>query len=112
MSSIEATRLLMQMRQMSLDAAGAGTGPAASGPASRAAQPLDFSRAIKGALADVNEMQLNAQQLATQFEAGAPGVDITRVMLEVQKAGLAFRAMTEVRNKLVSAYQEVMNMPM
>lgn len=112
MSSIEATRLLMQMRQMSLDAAGGSAGAGAAGPAARAAQPQDFTRAIKGALADVNAMQLNAQQLATQFEAGTPGVDITRVMLEVQKAGLAFRAMTEVRNKLVSAYQEVMNMPM
>jgi flagellar hook-basal body complex protein FliE len=109
MSSIEATRLLMQMRQMSLDAAGAKPNVA---PTAGAAQPQDFARAIKSAMADVNELQVNAQQLATSFESGVAGVDITRVMLEVQKAGLAFRAMTEVRNKLVVAYQEVMNMPM
>lgn len=108
MSSIEATRLLMQMRQMSLEATRAAP-PAGE---SRAAQPADFAQAIKGAVTEVNRMQSGAQELAAAFETGAPGVDITRVMLEVQKAGIAFRAMTEVRNKLVAAYQDVMNMPM
>jgi len=108
MSSIEATRLLMQMRQMSLEAARAA--PAVG--ESRAVQPRDFAQAIKGAIADVNKLQIGAEQLATNFESGVAGVDITRVMLEVQKAGIAFRAMTEVRNKLVAAYQDVMNMPM
>jgi len=56
-------------------------------------------------------LQLPATSLGEAFEGGAPGVDITRVMVEAQKASLAFRAMTEVRNRLVSAYQEVMNMP-
>ena len=41
---------------------------------------------------------------------GDKSVDLTKVMLEVQKAELAFRAMTEVRNKLVDAYTQVMNM--
>jgi flagellar hook-basal body complex protein FliE len=48
--------------------------------------------------------------LSASYEAGDKSVDLTKVMLEVQKAGLAFRAMTEVRNKLVDAYQQVMNM--
>ena len=42
--------------------------------------------------------------------AGDKRVDITKVMLEVQKASLAFHAMTEVRNKLVDAYTTVMGM--
>ncbi|MGH8314875.1 MAG: flagellar hook-basal body complex protein FliE, partial [Steroidobacterales bacterium] len=50
--------------------------------------------------------------MAAAFESGAKDVDIAQVMIEVQKAGLAFRAMTEVRNKLVQAYQDVMNMPL
>jgi len=108
MSSIEATRLLMQMRQLSLDAARA----AAPAGESRSVHPTDFTQAIKGAVTEVNRMQNGARELAAAFETGAPGVDITRVMLEVQKAGIAFRAMTEVRNKLVAAYQDVMNMPM
>jgi len=108
MSSIEATRLLMQMRQMSLEAARAA--PRAG--ESQTVQPGDFAQAVKGAVAEVNRMQNGARELAAAFETGASGVDITRVMLEVQKAGIAFRAMTEVRNKLVAAYQDVMNMPM
>jgi len=44
------------------------------------------------------------------YESGDKSVDLTRVMLEVQKADLAFRAMTQVRNKLLDAYTQVMNM--
>ena len=58
------------------------------------------------------EMQKGAESMAAAFETGAKDVDIAQVMIEVQKAGLAFRAMTEVRNKLVQAYQDVMNMPL
>ena len=40
----------------------------------------------------------------------APGVDLARVMIETQKSAVSFRALTEVRNRLVSAYQDIMNM--
>jgi len=40
-----------------------------------------------------------------------PGVELSQVMLEAQKASVSFRATVEVRNRLVSAYQEIMNMP-
>ena len=107
MNNVEATRLLLEMRSLALKAQQA--------PSVEAAPPgapaLQFGAAMKSAVNQVNAAQQNAEALATAFEAGEPGVDLTRVMLEVQKAGLAFRAMTEVRNKLVSAYQEVMNMP-
>ena len=108
MNNVDATRLLLEMRALALKAqqAPALEATAASGPPA-----LQFGAAMKAAVNEVNAVQQNAQALATAFEAGEPGVDLTRVMLEVQKAGLAFRAMTEVRNKLVSAYQEVMNMP-
>ena len=55
-------------------------------------------------------MQNQATALAEAYEGGDKNIDLTKVMLEVQKAGLAFRAMTEVRNKLVDAYTQVMNM--
>jgi flagellar hook-basal body complex protein FliE len=58
----------------------------------------------------VATMQNHATALASAYEAGDKSVDLTNVMLEVQKASLAFHAMTEVRNKLVDAYQQVMNM--
>jgi flagellar hook-basal body complex protein FliE len=55
-------------------------------------------------------MQNQANSLASAYEAGDKSVDLTKVMLEVQKADLAFRAMTQVRNKLIDAYTQVMNM--
>ena len=55
-------------------------------------------------------MQNQATALAQAYETGDKSVDLTRVMLEVQKADLAFHAMTEVRNKLLDAYTQVMNM--
>jgi flagellar hook-basal body complex protein FliE len=66
---------------------------------------------LKGQVDNVARMQNGAQALANAYEAGDKNVDLTRVMLEAQKASLAFHAMTEVRNKLVEAYTQVMNMP-
>ena len=59
----------------------------------------------------MNQAQQQASTLATQFERGVPGVELPQVMLEMQKASVSFRAITEVRNKFVDAYQTIMNMP-
>ncbi|HHH13122.1 MAG TPA: flagellar hook-basal body complex protein FliE, partial [Thiolapillus brandeum] len=58
----------------------------------------------------VNELQQNATAMATAFEKGDPNVDLAEVMVELQKASVSFTAMVEVRNKLLTAYQDVMNM--
>jgi flagellar hook-basal body complex protein FliE len=55
-------------------------------------------------------MQNQASSLAQAYEGGDKSVDLSKVMLEVQKADLAFRAMAQVRNKLLDAYTQVMNM--
>jgi flagellar hook-basal body complex protein FliE len=110
MPAIDTTRLLMELRSLAAEAQrapGVGAAPSEAGPGAAA----DFGTVLKASIAEVNALQLNATGLATAFEQGQPGIDITRVMVEAQKASLAFRAMTEVRNRLVSAYQEVMNMP-
>jgi flagellar hook-basal body complex protein FliE len=73
--------------------------------------PVEFSSLLKNSIDKISQMQNQAQALSVAYEAGDKSVDLTKVMLEVQKAGLAFRAMTEVRNKLVDAYREVMSMP-
>jgi flagellar hook-basal body complex protein FliE len=107
MNNIDATRLLLEMRSLALKAQQAPELASAPGTAGTAG----FGEALRAAVGQVNALQQNAAALVTAFEAGEAGTDLTRVMLEVQKAGLAFRAMTEVRNKLVNAYQEIMNMP-
>lgn len=66
-----------------------------------------FSKAIN----TVNETQKSANTLAKSYEMGDQGVDITDVMIASQKASISFQAMVQVRNKLVDAYRDVMNMP-
>ena len=104
MSSMQIQQVLAEMRALQARASGS-VEPQAAG-----AQPTDFARLLKGAVDNIATMQNQATALSASYEAGDKSVDLTKVMLEVQKAGLAFRAMTEVRNKLVDAYQQVMNM--
>ena len=70
----------------------------------------DFSTLLKQSIDQVNDTQKAASKLSSAFSAGDPNVDVTEVMVALQKAGVAFQAMTEVRNRLVSAYQDVMSM--
>ncbi|HEU4603681.1 MAG TPA: flagellar hook-basal body complex protein FliE, partial [Steroidobacteraceae bacterium] len=82
----------------------AGAGNAVQAPAN------SFANVLKQGLDQVNSAQTRASDLATQFERGVPGVELPQVMLEMQKANVSFRALTEVRNRFVSAYQDIMNM--
>ena len=60
---------------------------------------------------EVNQAMQTSKGVTAQFEAGDPSVSLAEVMITAQKASLQFAGMTEVRNKLLNAYQEVMNMP-
>lgn len=71
-----------------------------------------FSEILKRGIDQVNQSELRANDLATQFQRGAPGVDLPQVMIEMQKATVSLRALTEVRNRFVSVYQDIMNMQM
>ena len=105
MSSMQIQQVLAEMRALQARAAGMAPEPAAL-----TSQPSDFANLMKNSIDGVSRMQNQATALANAYETGDKSVDLTRVMLEVQKAGLAFHAMTEVRNKLVDAYTQVMNM--
>lgn len=89
------------------------TAQAAGGKPASAAQAADgtnFGDALQNALAEVSAAQKDAQQMAKSFSAGDPNVNLQEVMVNLQKANLSFQQMTQVRNKLVSAYQDIMNM--
>ena len=113
MSNLAIDQVLAQIRSLSLQA-GAGVRPpsatavapgspgAASGPA--------FGDLLKKGIDSVNRTQQSAGALADAWERGDSGVDLARVMIESQKASVSFRALAEVRNRLVSVYQEIMNM--
>ena len=71
----------------------------------------NFGQLLEQAVDKVNDLHQTSGAMATAYEKGQSGVDITDVMIASQKAGVSFQAMVQVRNKLVEAYRDVMNMP-
>ncbi|GHH46336.1 flagellar hook-basal body complex protein FliE [[Pseudomonas] boreopolis] len=71
-----------------------------------------FTETLRGALSGVNQAQQASGALAKAFEMGDPSADLAKVMVAAQQSSIAFRATVEVRNRLVQAYQDVMNMPL
>jgi len=69
-----------------------------------------FAALLKGAVDKVNEHQTDASRLREAYERGDPSVDLPQVMIQAQKASVSFQAMTQVRNRLVAAYEDVMKM--
>ena len=74
------------------------------------AQKADFSTALKTMLDQVNGAQTKAQVMGERFALGDDSVNLSDVMIASQKASISFQATVQVRNKLVSAYQDIMNM--
>lgn len=79
--------------------------------ADEAAGGVNFADVLNGALKDVSAAQSEARAMAQNFSAGDPSVNLQDVMVNLQKANLSFQQMVQVRNRLVSAYQDIMNMP-
>lgn len=73
-------------------------------------QKLDFSQALKNSLEQVSSAQNQAQALGKKFTLGDDSVNLSDVMISMQKASISFQTTVQVRNKLVSAYQDIMNM--
>lgn len=75
-------------------------------------QAQGFGDMLKGAIDQVNNLQNNAGEMAQRFELGDKSVSLAEVMISLQKSNVSFQALTQVRNRLVSAYQDIMNMPL
>ena len=71
---------------------------------------VDFAAALKSSLDNVNSAQSHAEQLGQRFSAGDDSVNLSDVMISMQKANISFQATIQVRNKLISAYHDIMNM--
>lgn len=69
-----------------------------------------FKAAMGQALQDVSQTQLHAQRLQRELTLDNPTVSLEETMMATQKAQLGFSAALQVRNRLVSAYSEIMNM--
>jgi len=98
-------QVLGQLRAAAAAAKGAGAAPAAA-PAHKA----DFSEVLKASLDQVNATQQQAANLARDFELGATSASLPDVMISLQKANISFQQVVQVRNKLVAAYHDIMNM--
>lgn len=81
------------------------------GQQAQAAGGVDFSQVLKSAIDQVGQVQQQAQQMTENFATGQSNVNLQDVMVNLQKANLSFQQMVQVRNKLVSAYHDIMNMP-
>ncbi|AXW87619.1 flagellar hook-basal body complex protein FliE [Lonsdalea britannica] len=75
-----------------------------------AEQQSGFADEMKSALGKISEQQTTARAQAQKFELGEEGVALNDVMVDLQKASISMQMGIQVRNKLVSAYQEIMNM--
>jgi|TARA_B110000902_G_C14240807_1_gene562383 flagellar hook-basal body complex protein FliE len=70
----------------------------------------EMSKVITDTLNGISEAQNNAYELSNAYQAGED-VPLTEVILEMQKSSLAFEATLQVRNKVLQAYEQIMNMP-
>jgi flagellar hook-basal body complex protein FliE len=100
-------QVLAQIRSLSSQA---GLKPATPTADAGAVSAPAFGALLKQGIDAVNQSQQRATALADDWERGVSGIDLARVMIESQKASVSFRALTEVRNRLVTVYQDIMNM--
>ena len=70
----------------------------------------DFTQALNQALQQVSVKQNDAGDLAQRFQLGDPNVSLEKTMVALQTANISFQALVQVRNRVVAAYQDIMNM--
>lgn len=83
---------------------------ATGGAGAITAKKADFTQALNQALEQVSLKQTEARGLAQRFQMDDPSVSLERTMVASQTANISFQALVQVRNRVVSAYQDIMNM--
>ena len=73
-------------------------------------QSPSFVEVLEQAINQVNETQQRASDLRKRFELGDSSVDIAEVMVAASQSSISFEALMQVRNRFLTAYQDVMNM--
>lgn len=104
MSTQGIEQMLSVLRSTAAQATGKATeaAPVAGAP--------DFAQVLKSSLDKVNQTQVQSTQMAEKMAAGDTTQNLHEVMIALQTASVSFQEMVQVRNKIVSAYQDVMNM--
>jgi flagellar hook-basal body complex protein FliE len=113
---VDVNNLLSQMRDMKAQASGQQAiqprSDIEAAVGTNKVQAPDFSEMFGNAINKVNDTQQHSAALAKAYEQGDPSVTLSQVMVASQKSSVAFQAVTEVRNKLIEAYKDVMSMPL
>lgn len=104
---IERSQILRQIHTP--DATSAGALSAGTGIATNGSPAPGFAETLRSALDGVNAVQTRSETISTAYQKGEV-TDVAKVMLARQEAGIAFEATMQVRNKLLSAYQDIMRM--
>ncbi len=99
--------MLQTLRSHQLQAAGASTQEAET---ATKAGPSGFAQMVGGALSEVNDAQLKSRALQDAYDRG-DNVPLTDVVIGMQKSSIAFEATLQVRNKVLKAYEQILNMP-
>ncbi len=107
-NTISPEQLLSQIRTMNRGMQ-SPTMPSMDSPGG--ADRAGFGNLLKNTIDSVNSAQKTSAGLKMDLQMEKPGVTLHEVMIASAKADVSFRAATEVRNKLVTAYQDIMNMP-
>lgn len=102
MSTVNSISLMQQIQSMASQAKGQTVEPTEGANG--------FADMFQQAISQVNDLSHSAETQKTKFELGDPSVQLSDVVIAGQKADLAFQATLQVRNKLVQAYQDIMNM--
>lgn len=111
MSSVEIQSVLSQLRALQARATGLSATQGPSGAEATQAASGNFGQLVTKALDQVNQTQTEATNLAHKFEMGDRNTSLAEVMLSSARSQVSFTALTQVRNRMVRAYQDVMNMP-
>ena len=110
MSEMQIQSVLQQMRALSQSGRIEGASPVDAVARTSGAEGEDFASKLKAAVRSVNEVQQESTTMQTKFELGDANVSLPQVMLAMNRSSIAFEATNQVRNRLLSAYQEVMSM--
>jgi len=109
---MDVTQMNALLAELKAGAALASRSTLAPQSGQKVAAPSDFSAVLKGALEQVNEVQSKSDTLAREFQLGNPGVSLEETLIAGQKSSLSFQFLLQVRNKVLTAYNDIMNMPM
>lgn len=101
--------MLATLRQHQVESTGKNTAPLLTPPTPEVGKPT-FGDAIASAVQRTNDVQQQASALRSAYDRGED-VPLTDVVLAMQKSSLAFEATLQVRNKIMKAYEDILNMP-